>query len=34
MYKSCLIVVAMVNGVMTEGVLHDKKIATIIPNQI
>lgn len=34
MYKSCLIVVDMVNGFITEGVLHDKRIATIIPSQI
>ena len=33
-YKSCLIVVDMVNGFVREGVLHDPKIAEIIPRQI
>ena len=33
-YKKCLIVVDMVNGFVREGVLHDEKIATIIPRQI
>lgn len=33
-YKKCLIVVDMVNGFVREGVLHDKKIARIIPRQI
>ena len=33
-YKKCLIVVDMVNGFVREGVLHDKKIARIIPKQI
>lgn len=33
-YKKCLIVVDMVNGFVREGVLHDSKIATIIPRQI
>ena len=34
MYKKCLIVVDMVNGFVREGVLHDKEIERIIPNQI
>ena len=34
MYKGCLIVVDMVNGFVTEGVLHDEKIGSIIPRQI
>lgn len=34
MYKGCLIVVDMVNGFVKEGVLHDEKIAKIIPRQI
>lgn len=34
MYKGCLIVVDMVNGFVTEGVLHDKEIAKVIPRQI
>ena len=34
MYKRCLIVVDMVNGFVREGVLHDEKIARIIPEQI
>jgi len=33
-YKKCLIVVDMVNGFVREGVLHDSKIANIIPIQI
>ena len=33
-YKECLIVVDMVNGFITEGVLHDEKIKDIIPRQI
>ena len=33
-YKKCLIVVDMVNGFVREGVLHDQKIANIIPRQI
>lgn len=33
-YKDCLIVVDMVNGFVTEGVLHDEKIKDIIPRQI
>lgn len=33
-YEKCLIVVDMVNGFVREGVLHDEKIALIIPNQI
>ena len=33
-YKKCLIVVDMVNGFVREGVLHDVKIAEIIPRQI
>ena len=33
-YKKCLIVVDMVNGFVREGVLHDSKIANIIPRQI
>ena len=32
-YKECLIVVDMVNGFVTEGVLHDEKIGQIIPRQ-
>ena len=34
MYEGCLIVVDMVNGFVREGVLHDPKIADIIPRQI
>lgn len=34
MYKGCLIVVDMVNGFVTEGVLHDENIGRIIPRQI
>ena len=34
MYKACLIVVDMVNGFVREGVLHDEKIANVIPRQI
>lgn len=33
-YKKCLIVVDMVNGFVREGILHDEKIARIIPDQI
>lgn len=33
-YTKCLIVVDMVNGFVREGVLHDKKIADVIPRQI
>ena len=33
-YNGCLIVVDMVNGFVREGVLHDEKIADIIPRQI
>lgn len=33
-YEKCLIVVDMVNGFIREGVLHDEKIAKIIPRQI
>ena len=33
-YKKCLIVVDMVNGFVKEGVLHDERIATIIPRQV
>ena len=33
-YKRCLIIVDMVNGFVREGVLHDKQIARIIPEQI
>ncbi len=34
LYKGCLIVVDMVNGFVTEGVLHDERIGQIIPRQI
>lgn len=34
LYKECLIVVDMVNGFVTEGVLHDERIGKIIPRQI
>lgn len=34
MYKGCLIVVDMVNGFVREGVLHDEKIAKVVPRQI
>ena len=34
MYDKCLIVVDMVNGFVTEGVLHDKKIGNTINRQI
>ena len=30
MYKKCLIVVDMVNGLVREGVLHDNAIETVI----
>jgi nicotinamidase-related amidase len=33
-YKSCLIIVDMVNGFVREGVLHDENISKIIPRQI
>lgn len=33
-YEKCLIIVDMVNGFVREGVLHDKKIANVIPRQI
>ena len=33
-YKGMLIVVDMVNGFVREGVLHDEKIASVIPRQI
>ena len=33
-YKGMFIVVDMVNGFVTEGVLHDEKIGEIIPRQI
>ena len=33
-YKQCLIIVDMVNGFITEGVLHDPNISKIIPRQI
>ena len=33
-YKKCLIVVDMVNGFVREGVLHDHRIANVIPRQI
>jgi len=33
-YQKCLIVVDMVNGFVKEGILHDDKIADIIPRQI
>ncbi len=33
-YKSCLIVVDMVNGFVREGVLHDEEIAKVVPRQI
>ena len=33
-YRKCLIVVDMVNGFVREGVLHDEKIARVIPRQI
>ncbi len=33
-YKGMLIVVDMVNGFVREGVLHDEKIADIIPRQL
>ena len=34
LYKSCLIIVDMVNGFVREGCLHDSNIAHIIPRQI
>ena len=33
-YEKCLIVVDMVNGFVREGVLHDDRIAFVIPNQV
>lgn len=33
-YKKALIIVDMVNGFVREGVLHDEKIADVIPRQI
>lgn len=33
-YESALIIVDMVNGFVTEGILHDKKIGRIIPRQL
>ena len=33
-YDNCLIVIDMVNGFVREGVLHDKKIADVIPRQL
>lgn len=33
-YEKCLIVVDMVNGFVREGVLHDDRIALVIPNQV
>ena len=33
-YKGMLIIVDMVNGFVREGVLHDEKIADVIPRQI
>jgi len=33
-YNKCLIIVDMVNGFVREGILHDEKIANIIPRQI
>lgn len=33
-YKGMLIVVDMVNGFVREGVLHDEKIAEVIPRQL
>jgi nicotinamidase-related amidase len=33
-YNKCLIVVDMVNGFVREGVLHDERIASVIPRQI
>lgn len=33
-YKKVLIVVDMVNGFVNEGVLHDKKIREVIPEQL
>lgn len=34
LYKRCLIVVDMVNGFVNEGVLHDKRIKQVLPNQL
>ena len=31
LYNGCLIIVDMVNGFVTEGVLHDNKISGIVP---
>lgn len=33
-YQGCLIIVDMVEGFVTEGVLHDEKIRRIVPRQI
>lgn len=33
-YEKCLIIVDMINGFVREGVLHDEKIAEVIPRQI
>ena len=33
-YKKCLIIVDMVNGFVREGVLHDERIAKVIPRQL
>ena len=33
-YNKCLIVIDMVNGFVREGVLHDERIADVIPRQI
>ena len=33
-YKGCLIIVDMVGGFVTEGVLHDEKIGRVVPRQI
>lgn len=34
LYQGCLIIVDMVEGFVTEGVLHDEKIRRIVPRQI
>ena len=34
LYKRCLIIVDMVNGFVNEGVLHDKRIKQVLPNQL
>lgn len=33
-YKACLIVVDMVNGFVTEGILHDEEIKRVVPRQL